>query len=187
MFCQVLCTVKSQNSEQILTTTKFAGFHYHYPLLIMLTRRNLQPQNVHRFVLFIYLDDSPAHENEGKIQNKQMSTKKQQKIQMKMWLLTRSFCPSPSPFPHFSCSQFPSRLPPLRSPGFPRMIFDKCIKDLLGDKTRVLSFHQEHHMREADEVIVLYKGSVLGKGSFSELQKHDLFNTTIDRPTRKLW
>ena len=64
-------------------------------------------------------------------------------------------------------------------------IFDNCIKDLLGNKTRVLTSHQEQHMREADEVIVLYKGSVLGKGSFSELQKHDLLNTTIDRLHKK--
>ena len=65
------------------------------------------------------------------------------------------------------------------------MIFDKCIQDLLGDKTQVLSSHQEHHMREADEVIVLYKGSVLGKGSFRELQKHDLLNTIIDQLYKK--
>ena len=48
-------------------------------------------------------------------------------------------------------------------------IFETCIKDLLGDKTRVLTSHQEQHMKEADQVIVLYKGRVLEKGSFTEL------------------
>ena len=59
-------------------------------------------------------------------------------------------------------------------------IFKSCIKDLLGDKTRVLTSHQEQHMKEADEVIVLYKGRVLEKGSFTELQEKGILNTTVD-------
>lgn len=39
-------------------------------------------------------------------------------------------------------------------------IFEKCIKDILGNKTRVLTPHQERHMKGADEVIVMHKGSV---------------------------
>ena len=35
-------------------------------------------------------------------------------------------------------------------------------------------------MKEADEVIVLYKGRVLGKGSFTELQRKGILNTTVD-------
>ena len=35
-------------------------------------------------------------------------------------------------------------------------IFEKCITNFLGDKTRVLVSHQEQHMKEADEVVVLY-------------------------------
>ena len=50
-------------------------------------------------------------------------------------------------------------------------IFEKCIKDLLGSETRLLITHQEQHMKEAHQVIVLYKGSVLGKGKFTELQE----------------
>ena len=59
-------------------------------------------------------------------------------------------------------------------------IFEKCIKNLLGDKTRVLTSHQEQHMKEADEVIVLYKGRVLEKGSFTDLQEKGVLNATID-------
>ena len=59
-------------------------------------------------------------------------------------------------------------------------IFETCIKDLLGDKMRVLTSHQEQHMKEADQVIVLYKGRVLEKGSFTELQEKGILNTTVD-------
>ena len=59
-------------------------------------------------------------------------------------------------------------------------IFEKCIKDLLGDKIRVVTSHLEQHMKEADEVIVLYKGGVLGRGSFTELQEKGILNTTVD-------
>ena len=59
-------------------------------------------------------------------------------------------------------------------------IFEKCIKGLLGQKTRVITSHQEHHMKEADNVIVLYKGRVLGKGSFTVLKQEGVLNTTVD-------
>ncbi|XP_020607729.1 multidrug resistance-associated protein 4-like, partial [Orbicella faveolata] len=59
-------------------------------------------------------------------------------------------------------------------------IFETCINDLLGDKTRVLTSHQEQHMKEANQVIVLYKGRVLEKGSFIELQEKGILNTTVD-------
>ena len=58
-------------------------------------------------------------------------------------------------------------------------IFKTCIKDLLGDKTRVLTSHQEQHMKEADQVIVLYKGRVLEKGGFIELQEKGILKTTV--------
>ena len=59
-------------------------------------------------------------------------------------------------------------------------IFETCIKDLLGDKTRVLTSHQEQHMKEADQVIMLYNGRVLEKGNFTELQEKGILNTTVD-------
>ena len=59
-------------------------------------------------------------------------------------------------------------------------IFDKCIKDLLGDKTRLLTSHQEQHMKDADEVIVLYKGRVLEKGRFTELQEKGVITSIVD-------
>ena len=55
-------------------------------------------------------------------------------------------------------------------------IFEKCIKGLLSKKTRVLTSHQEQHMKQADKIIVLNKGRVLANGGFSELQEKGLFN-----------
>ena len=59
-------------------------------------------------------------------------------------------------------------------------IFKSCITNLLGDKSRVLISHQEQHMKEADQVIVLYKGRVLEKGSFIVLQEKGILSTTVD-------
>ena len=59
-------------------------------------------------------------------------------------------------------------------------IFRQCIKGLLGDKTRVLICHEQQYMKEADEVIVLNKGQVLGKGRFVELQEKNILNTTVN-------
>jgi len=59
-------------------------------------------------------------------------------------------------------------------------IFRQCIKGLLGDKTRVLICHKEQYMKEADEVVVLDKGLVLGKGGFIELQKKNILTLTAD-------
>ena len=59
-------------------------------------------------------------------------------------------------------------------------IFTKCIKGLLGQKTRLIASHHEQLMREADDVIVLNKGEILGKGRFDELKAKDLLNATVD-------
>ena len=59
-------------------------------------------------------------------------------------------------------------------------IFNKCIKDLLGDKIVLFASHQQQHMENADEVIVLYKGRVLDKGSFAELHEKGVISSTVD-------
>ena len=55
-------------------------------------------------------------------------------------------------------------------------IMKNCIKGLLGNKTRLIAAHQEEHLKEADQVIVLYRGKLLGKGKFSELQERCILN-----------
>ena len=63
-------------------------------------------------------------------------------------------------------------------------IFKQCIEGLLGDKTRLLICHEEQYMKKADEVVVLDKGVVLGKGRFMALQEKNLLSTT-DNPLSK--
>ncbi|PFX33479.1 Multidrug resistance-associated protein 4 [Stylophora pistillata] len=55
-------------------------------------------------------------------------------------------------------------------------IMKNCIKGLLGNKTRLIAAHQEEHLKEADQVIALYEGRVLGKGKFFELQERGILN-----------
>ena len=59
-------------------------------------------------------------------------------------------------------------------------IFNKCIKDLLGDKIVLFSSHQQQHMVNADQVIVLYKGRVLDKGRFIELHEKGVISSIVD-------
>ena len=64
-------------------------------------------------------------------------------------------------------------------------IFTKCIKGLLGQKTRLIASHHQQLMREADEVIVLFKAEILDKGRFDDLKAKGLLNTTVDPPYKK--
>ena len=68
-----------------------------------------------------------------------------------------------------------------------QQIFEKCIKGLMGNKTCVLTSHHEQHMKEADEVILLYKGRVLEKGTFTELQGKGILNTTVGPLYKAAW
>ena len=65
-------------------------------------------------------------------------------------------------------------------------ILSKCIKDLLSHKIRVVASHQENLMKEADNVIVLYKGRMLGEGRFTEVKEKGILNTTVDPLYKKL-
>ena len=65
-------------------------------------------------------------------------------------------------------------------------IFVKCVKGLLGQKTQLLTSHQEQHMQEANNVIALCKGRVLGQGSFTELKEKFILNKTVDLLYKKL-
>ena len=50
---------------------------------------------------------------------------------------------------------------------------------------RVLTCHQEKYMKGANNVIIMYKGRVLGSGSFNELKDEGFFNTTVRDPLYK--
>ena len=49
-------------------------------------------------------------------------------------------------------------------------IFEQCICRLLKEKIVILATYAEKNMKAAEQVVILHKGSVQGKGSFHELQ-----------------
>ncbi|KAK3747336.1 hypothetical protein QZH41_017986, partial [Actinostola sp. cb2023] len=51
-------------------------------------------------------------------------------------------------------------------------IFDKCICEELSRKIRILVTHQLQHLHRADEIVVFQEGSILRRGSFSEMSEH---------------
>ena len=65
-------------------------------------------------------------------------------------------------------------------------VFHKCISDLLSPKTRIITSHQEQHMKKADNVMMMYKGRVLGSGSFFDLKNKGILSTTVDPLYQKL-
>ncbi|XP_078363095.1 ATP-binding cassette sub-family C member 4-like [Oculina patagonica] len=50
-------------------------------------------------------------------------------------------------------------------------IFNQCICKLLRGKIIILATYAEKHMKAADQIVVLDKGSVQGRGSFQELRE----------------
>ena len=62
-------------------------------------------------------------------------------------------------------------------------IFEQCICRLLEEKIVILATYAEKNMKAADQVVVLHKGSVQGKGSFHELQKEGKFLDAIIDPS----
>ena len=60
-------------------------------------------------------------------------------------------------------------------------IFNECICKLLQNKIKILATYAEKHLKVADQVVVPHQGSLLGKGSFRELQDGGkILNTIID-------
>lgn len=51
-------------------------------------------------------------------------------------------------------------------------LFNRCICQLLRDKIRIMVTHDKNHMKAADQIIILEKGTLLRKGTFSELDKN---------------
>ncbi|KAL5977121.1 Canalicular multispecific organic anion transporter 1 [Asimina triloba] len=52
-----------------------------------------------------------------------------------------------------------------------RQVFDKCIKDELRGKTRVLVTNQLHFLPQVDKIILVHEGMVKEEGTFDELSK----------------
>ena len=52
-------------------------------------------------------------------------------------------------------------------------ILEQCICKLLRDKIKILVTYAENGLKAADQVIVLHKGSLVGKGTYRELQEDE--------------
>ena len=59
-------------------------------------------------------------------------------------------------------------------------IFKHCILGLLSSKVRLMVSHQESHMKLADQVIVLQNGSVIDKGTFTELNEKEALKGILE-------
>ena len=62
-------------------------------------------------------------------------------------------------------------------------IFEQCICRLLKEKIVILATYAERNMKAADQVVILHKGSVQGKGSFYELQNEGKFLDAVIDPS----
>ena len=61
-------------------------------------------------------------------------------------------------------------------------IFKQCMLGLLSNKVRLMVSHQESHMKLADQVFVLQKGSVIDEGTFMELNEKEALKDILEPP-----
>ncbi|XP_044267576.1 ATP-binding cassette sub-family C member 4-like [Tribolium madens] len=52
-------------------------------------------------------------------------------------------------------------------------LYDQCINGYLANKMRILVTHQVHHLKNADEIIILNNGAIENKGTFENLANSD--------------
>ncbi|CAG9814465.1 unnamed protein product [Phaedon cochleariae] len=52
-------------------------------------------------------------------------------------------------------------------------LYDECINGYLANKTRILVTHQVHHLKDADNIIILNNGQIENEGSFKKLSQSD--------------
>ncbi|XP_046746905.1 ATP-binding cassette sub-family C member 4-like [Diprion similis] len=57
-----------------------------------------------------------------------------------------------------------------------RHLFNKCIKDFLKGKTRILVTHQLQFLGQVDDVIIIDRGKVMCQGTYDELAETSLFH-----------
>ena len=60
-------------------------------------------------------------------------------------------------------------------------IFDRCINGLLGDKVRILVTHQLQHMKSADYIVILSKGSVAKEGEYNQMKEAGLDIESLEK------
>ena len=51
-------------------------------------------------------------------------------------------------------------------------LFDRCIKEFLDGRLRILVTHQSHFLKETDSVVILQNGSVVCHGTYSRIEQY---------------
>ncbi|VEN35015.1 unnamed protein product [Callosobruchus maculatus] len=52
-------------------------------------------------------------------------------------------------------------------------LYDECINGYLLSKTRILVTHQVHHLKDADNIVILNNGEIENQGTFKQLSESD--------------
>ena len=60
-------------------------------------------------------------------------------------------------------------------------IFENCINGLLSNKVRVLVTHQLQHMKNADYIVILDKGSVVKEGEYHQMKEAGLDIDSLEK------
>uniref|UniRef100_A0A3Q3LYS7 Multidrug resistance-associated protein 4-like n=1 Tax=Labrus bergylta TaxID=56723 RepID=A0A3Q3LYS7_9LABR len=60
-----------------------------------------------------------------------------------------------------------------------RHLFEQCICGLLRNKPRILVTHQLQYLKAADQILVLKEGSMVAKGTYTELQQSGVDFTSL--------
>jgi len=59
-------------------------------------------------------------------------------------------------------------------------LFDKCIKEFLAGRVRILATHQLQYLKQTDNVVELREGSVVYQGTYSQKRNQDSAGETCD-------
>eukprot|EP01127_Copromyxa_protea_P010845 TRINITY_DN2685_c0_g3_i1.p1 TRINITY_DN2685_c0_g3~~TRINITY_DN2685_c0_g3_i1.p1 ORF type:complete len:1581 (+),score=418.17 TRINITY_DN2685_c0_g3_i1:533-4744(+) len=63
-----------------------------------------------------------------------------------------------------------------------KALFNKCIKGLLRDKTRILATHQLQFLKQCDKIVVMSQGRITNVGSYEELMANSKeFNDLLSK------
>ena len=66
-----------------------------------------------------------------------------------------------------------------------RHVFKTCVTELLRDKTRLISTHNLQVLREAENIVVMKNGSVIGEGNLPSLLQYGFDLYALEKFTRK--
>ena len=60
-------------------------------------------------------------------------------------------------------------------------IFEKCIAGVLGNKIRILVTHQLQHLKNADYIVILDKGTIVKEGDYSEIKESGMDLESLEK------